>query len=287
MLTTMIAGAAMLLAPLFQDTDTTFAVPAGARVEVENFSGEVAVSAWDRNAVRVVARHSGRERVGIRTSGTVVRIESHGRMGPPRDVEIELTVPAASAIRVNGPFTDVSIAGAGGDVTVETVRGDIDVRGGNGRISLRSVEGEIRLEGSRGRIELGAVNEDIRVTGSAGDIRAEAVNGDVLMERIESANVAASTVNGDITYAGSIRDGGRYALATHNGEIELAVPERTNATVTISTFNGDVESDLPITLTETRRGRRFTFTVGNGSAQIDLESFNGTINLRRPGANPR
>ena len=38
-----------------------------------------------------------------------------------------------------------------------------------------------------------------------------------------------------------------------------------------------------MTLTE-RHGKRFDFTIGNGSARVELESFSGTIRLTRPGA---
>ena len=56
-----------------------------------------------------------------------------------------------------------------------------------------------------------------------------------------------------------------------------------NATVSIATFNGEFESEFPVTLTEARKGKRFSFTLGSGSAQVTLESFQGTIRLVRPG----
>ena len=55
------------------------------------------------------------------------------------------------------------------------------------------------------------------------------------------------------------------------------------ASVSLSTFNGDFDFDFPVTLTETRGGdKRFGFTLGTGSARIELSSFGGTIRLRRP-----
>jgi DUF4097 and DUF4098 domain-containing protein YvlB len=84
-------------------------------------------------------------------------------------------------------------------------------------------------------------------------------------------------------YDGPIRNGGRYTLSTHNGDITLAATEKTSATVMVSTFSGDFESDFPVPLRETRKGRRFSFTLGGGSAQVSLESFQGTIRLVRPG----
>ena len=53
--------------------------------------------------------------------------------------------------------------------------------------------------------------------------------------------------------------------------------------MSVSTFNGEFASDFPVTLTETRKGKRFNFTIGSGSAQVTLESFQGTIELVRPG----
>ena len=32
-----------------------------------------------------------------------------------------------------------------------------------------------------------------------------------------------------------------------------------------------------------RKGKRFSFTLGGGSAQVSLESFQGTVQLVRPG----
>jgi hypothetical protein len=62
------------------------------------------------------------------------------------------------------------------------------------------------------------------------------------------------------------------------------VAEKASAAVSVSTFNGEFESDFPVTLTETRKGKRFNFTIGSGSAQVTLESFQGTISLVRPGS---
>ena len=101
------------------------------------------------------------------------------------------------------------------------------------------------------------------------------------MERMDSSNVDASTVNGAISYDGAIRDNGTYRLTTHNGVVDLALTERTNATMTIRTYNGNFRSSLPMRFTDPDARRR-TVTLGNGSAHVDLETFNGLISVRRP-----
>jgi len=169
-------------------------------------------------------------------------------------------------------------------VSAETVQGDIRVAGGSGLISLQSVQGGVSLTGAKGRIEVHSVNQDVEVIGSSGEITAETVNGSVMLSRVDASSVSATTVNGDVVYDGPVRNGGRYSLSSHNGDLTLVVAEGTNASVAVSTFNGEFESDFPVTLTDTRKGRRFNFTLGTGSAQVTLESFQGTIQLVRPGS---
>ena len=115
-----------------------------------------------------------------------------------------------------------------------------------------------------------------------GDITAESVDGDIELDNVESSNIDLTTVDGGVRYDGTIKDGGHYSLSTHDGDVELGVPAGTNATVSISTFDGDFEADFPVSVTSTTK-RRFTFTLGSGSARVELESFDGDIHLRRPG----
>jgi len=123
----------------------------------------------------------------------------------------------------------------------------------------------------------------VRVSDASGDIAAETVNGDVVLERVDATTLDATTVNGDLGYDGPLRSGGRYTLSTHNGDISLAMAENASAMVSVSTFSGDFESDFPVPVRETRKGQRFSFTLGAGSAQVSLESFQGTIRLVKPG----
>jgi len=188
------------------------------------------------------------------------------------------------AVSVSGTYADVTLDGVGGDVSVETTRGDVNVKGGSGFISLKSVQGEISLEKAKGRIEIRAVNEGIRLADINGDIAAETTNGSIILDRIDSGNVDLYTVNGDISYDGPIRYKGIYRLTTHNGLVAMTVPDRANVTLTVRTYNGGFRSTFPLKISdEENRRKRFTVTLGNGTAHVELESFGGTIALRRPG----
>ena len=281
---TTLALAALAMA---QQTDTTINVSARVRLEVHTHAGEIRVNAWSRNAVRIQADHNRRARIEIEGSQSTLQVRARTARGEPANVDFVITAPATARLALSGVSTDIIIDGINGEVTAETVSGDISLRGGSEYVSLGSVEGDVQVDGATGRVQVGSVNGDVDLSNIRGRIVAETVNGDVSLERIESEDVEAGTVSGDVSFSGSIADRGRYRMTSHNGDLTVTVPERISATVSVSTFNGEFESSFPVTLTEIRPGQRLTFTLGSGSARLELESFNGTIELRRAGQAPR
>src|SRR5947208_4743564 len=242
MLTTLAALAGLALA---QQTDTTVPVRAGARLEVNNFGGEIAVKTWSKSAVRIAASHSSRDRITIDASDQVVRVKSESRRGPSQVVDYEITVPAAMALALSGVYTDISVEGSEGEITAETVQGTVKVSGGVGTVSLKSVQGDVTLEKARGRIDLSSVNETIKASQISGDVSAETVNGDISLVQIESANVEANTVHGDIVYDGTIQDGGRSRLTTDEGDLRVSVPEKSNVSNAGAAFGGGFNGGSP------------------------------------------
>jgi DUF4097 and DUF4098 domain-containing protein YvlB len=263
-------------------TDQTVPVAKGTKLDINNFAGDVIVKVWDKDAVRVEVNNSDRETVDIKQVEQSLRIRSRStRGGPPRSLDYTISVPSWMAVTVAGTYADVTMEGVGGDVSVETTHGDVKVRGGSGFVSLKSVQGEITLEKAKGRVEVRAVNESIRLADISGDLSAESTNGSITLDRIDSGNVDLYTVNGNISYDGAIKEKGLYRLTTHNGLIAMPIADKANASLTVRTYNGSFRSTFPIGDPD-KRNKRFSVTLGNGSAHVELESFGGTIALRRP-----
>lgn len=265
-------------------TDTTFKVRNGARLHVNNFGGEIAVTGWGKNAVRIEAEHSPRIQVRVDETSANLDVSAVSRRGIPGRVDFKISVPVWMPLELSGVYTDISVEGTKNDVAAETVKGDVRLKGGEGYIKLSSVQGEVVVEGARGRLELTSVNEGVTVTDVEGELTAEAVNGDVSLAGVRSRMIEVATVNGDVHFIGGVMDDGRYRFSSHTGDIDVQVPESSSATVSVSTFNGEFESDFPILLSESRKGKRFSFALGNGNARVDLETFQGTIRLRRANA---
>ena len=267
-------------------TDETIAVQRGGRLTVNNFAGEVILRTWDRDSLRVVARHQPRASVNIRPGASGVAISSSGSRGPA-SVDYEITAPAWMPVRIEGTYNFVTIEGAQADVFADTVSGDVIVKGGTGVVTAKSVQGEVQISNARGKISATSVNEKVTIRDSSGDLSVETVNGAISMTGIDAKVVEATTVNGTIVYEGRLVDGGHYTFGTHNGDILLGLPDAPNATFTFRTYQGSVSTEFQLegyNAGEVRRGRRVTATLGNGSADVNLETFGGSIRLRKGSA---
>jgi DUF4097 and DUF4098 domain-containing protein YvlB len=269
-------------------SDQTVDVAKGTRLVLSNNAGEVVVRSWDRDQVRIQATHGARETITAETTDMTLRIRTQrasGSRGPGGLVDYQITVPRWMPVNLSGTYLDATIEGTTAEVTVETVHGNARVSGGNGAVSLRSVEGVITVDKASGRVQATTVNEGIRITNVSGEITAETTNGNIFIDNATTSNLEAFTVNGEVTFNGTIRDNGAYRLGTHNGDIRVGLGGANNATVFVRTFQGDFTADFPVQLPEGQNPRsgskRFNFTLGSGSARIELQSFGGDIVLGR------
>ncbi|MEZ5289205.1 MAG: DUF4097 family beta strand repeat-containing protein [Vicinamibacterales bacterium] len=260
-------------------------VSKGTRLVLTNNAGEAVVRSWDRDVVKIEAAHGARDTVDIQTADQTLRIRSRTQRGPGGLVDYQLTVPRWMPVNLSGSYLEAAIEGTSAEVTVETVHGGVRVVGGSGTVAVRSVMGQITVDKASGRVQATSVNEGIRLTNVTGDMTAETTNGDIVIDNAQTSSLEASTVNGDITFNGTLRDGGAYRLTTHSGAVRIGIGSALNATVFVRTFQGEYSSDLPIQLPEGQSrdsgSKRFNFTLGNGSARIELQSFNGDIHVGR------
>ncbi|HSK19400.1 MAG TPA: DUF4097 family beta strand repeat-containing protein [Longimicrobiales bacterium] len=280
MITTLMAAGVLALAASQQQMDTTFAVRPGGELRLEAVNGSVTIDTWDRDAMRVRARHAGSTVIELERSGSEVSIDARHR-GMPQAVTFQVTVPRNYQLDIEGMSLQITVTGLRGSATLENAHGAIVVRDVTGHVEIESVSGGVTVENVRGDISVSTVNQAISISGSRGDIDASTVNGSIVMRNVDSSAVDASTVNGLVEYFGTVHDDGDYFLGTHNGRITMGIPERANARVGIEARNGRVESDFPVRVDGAREGEH-GFTLGSGSARIDLESYNGTIHLVRP-----
>jgi hypothetical protein len=269
-------------------SDTAVAVSRGSRLDVGTGSVAVRVEvrAWDRDEVAVDANRG----VRLTRDGTLVRVRpapsGRGQPGRGEQATYRISVPAWLPVTVDSNRASVFVDGVTADVSVETVNGSVRIRGSEGRVSAHSMQGTVTIEEARGTVDASSMNDDVRVSGATGQLQLEAVNGDIRVIGGQLRDVLATSVNGSLDFESSVLPDGLYRLSTHNGRIRMTVQDGASATVSASTYAGEFRTTFPVAITERTRNGRSTFVIGSGSARIEVSSFNGSIEFRRPGQPP-
>ena len=270
------------------EIDTLIAFARTGTVELQLTSGEIIVSSWSREQVRVRATS---ERSALRLDVSSAHLSLGLRSGSPRSGEtrFEVTVPVGARVRATTTSGDIRISGTKADVEARTQRGDIAVED-VGRIDLNAFSGDVEGTSVAGDVRINVMSGDVRVRGATGEIEVKTVSGEVDVRDARARFVRLGSTSGDLTYDGTIDPTGRYELETHSGDVELTLPTNVGANMIVSTFSGTVESDLDMTLVPGPQGdgKELRLTIGRAGAQarITAKSFSGDINIRSRGAPP-
>lgn len=267
--------------------DTTIAFSRSGTVELQAARGEIIVSSWSRDQVRVRATS---ERSALRFDATLANLSLGLRSGSTRsgDTRFEVTVPVGVRIRANASSGDIRIVGSKGEVEARTQSGDIVVED-VGRTEINAFSGDVDASAIAGDLRISTLSGDVRIRQVTGDVEVKTVSGEIGLRDARSKYVRLGSTSGDIMFDGTIDPAGRYELQTHSGEVDLTLPASVGATLVASTYSGGIESDFPMILQpgphggSSSHGKSFTFTLGRGGARITAESFSGDITIRSRG----
>lgn len=149
------------------------------------------------------------------------------------------------------------------------------------RVSAGTVNGEMRVREVSSDVRASTVNGLVEVANVGGQVKASTVNGRVRVST-RSGPVEASTVNGgiDVRMSSLARDGD-MKFSTVNGDVTVETPESLDARVRLGTLHGSIISDYPVQLSGRFGPRRAEGTIGRGGREIEIETVNGDVELRK------
>jgi DUF4097 and DUF4098 domain-containing protein YvlB len=265
--------------------DTTVAFNARGTIDLSLVSGEIRVTGWSQNQVKL---HAASERGMLQFDYGPSRLSldvrsQRGRMG---DTRYTLSVPVGVRVLMRSVSGEIYARDVKGETEARSVSGDIEIVDAL-RTTFESVSGEVAVTRVAGNLRGNAVSGGLTIRDVAGDVDVETVSGDIQLLDVRSKFVRTETVSGDVEYQGSTDDGGRYEFHAHSGDVRLSLGDNVGATFDVETFSGTIDSAFPITLQPgdypggTGRPKRFTFKVGNGGARITTETFSGDIEIEK------
>ncbi|MFZ0815111.1 MAG: DUF4097 family beta strand repeat-containing protein [Candidatus Sulfotelmatobacter sp.] len=222
----------------------TYTLTPGGHVELDNINGDVHISTWDRNEVKVDAvKYADRKdrldeaRIEIESGKDYLSIHTKypdhdltfnwGSHNNPAGVEYTLTVPRA--IRLD---------------EIKLINGALDITGVSGEVQASCINGELQAHNLSGRAELSTINGHL----------------DARFDQLSSSSVELKSVN---------------------GSVELTIPSDSKAEIEASTVSGGIENDFGLHVNSHRFvGHDLRGELGNGGPHVKLENVNGHIEIR-------
>lgn len=283
---------ALILLPLSQlalaDTaiNETRAVNADATVQISNVEGTIDVSTWNNNEVHI-SGSLGKGVEGLDISGDASRLKIEVKYPDDdnwfgrkiQDTDLIVRVPVAVRLVATGVSADITIAGVEGPVRAESVSGEIEIGGSPAELNVNSVSGDTVADVDTQKIKYSSVSGDLELRGLAGEFSGNAVSGDIEVMADRVTAFSAETVSGDVELSGGLDKNADLDVKTLSGDIILYLPADLSADITFDTFSGEIYGDFDIPRGEDKDYVKFS--VGNGDAQITLNTFSGTAELNR------
>ncbi len=229
---------------LTEEFHQTYALTADGRVELDNINGDVHISSWDRNEVKVdaVKYADTKERldeakieIDSRNDSISIRTKypnhdhtwNWGSHNNPAGVEYTLTVPRAARLD-----------------EIKLINGELDVNGVTGEVNASCINGRLQAHNLAGRAHL-------------------------------------SNINGKLEARFDRLSGQRVELNSVNGSVDLTIPSDSNAEVEATTVSGGINNDFGLHVNNHRFvGHDLRGELGSGGARIKISNVNGRIDVR-------
>lgn len=283
--------------------DRTEALARDGKVFLGNVSGDVVIKTWDKAEVKIEAfkESQASSEAKAKENAALVTIEVTREAGVLRidtkyphrksfwgsdsinvSVDYKLWIPAAASVEVKSVSGNVDLDSLGGAVKAKVVSGSIGLRKAASGAELTTVSGELTLEDVIGNVYLKTVSGDIEAVRIKGSIEAGSVSGGIELNDVSgAAGVSAKTVSGNVVYQGGIEDKGRYSLKSHSGDVRMSLPTEAKFAFDAETFSGVVDSDFKIEVSGKISPREVHGTINGGGAEVRLETFSGSIDLKK------
>jgi DUF4097 and DUF4098 domain-containing protein YvlB len=227
---------------LTEEFHQTYTITPDGRVELSNINGDVHISSWDQNEVKVDA---------VKYADTKEQLDE-------AKIEVDASKDSVS-IRTKYPDHDHTF-NWGSHNNPASVEYTI------------TVPRTVRLD------EISLVNGALDVTGVTGEVRASCVNGRLDAKNL-AGEAKLSTVNGGLDASFDQLASNSIELNSVNGGIGLTIPSDSNARIEANTVSGGIDNDFGLHVSHHFVGHNLDGELGSGGAHIHLSDVNGRIDI--------
>lgn len=219
-----------------------FTISSAPTLVLNNGNGDVHVHAGNVNNIVVSARSHG---FGMMqgNDGQMVRTEQQGNT---------ITISPAERSDVFGRQVDL-------DITVPAAT----------NLELRTTSGDINVEGVQGQMSLATNNGDIKGSNLSGVLNVSTTSGDVKLEQtLLRGNSSLKTNSGSIELEGDLDTQGDYQFQTNSGDVELKLSGFSTFHLVPSTNSGSIKNEFGRSQGSNAGGPQVKITTNSGDITV-------------------
>jgi len=253
----------------------------GSTVKVSNTLGAIVVRpVAGRQVVIAATTHSDKVQVnssqmGNRISAATDFVQQVDPGSKDGQVEYEISVPSDCGVVIQNGSGITRLDGVHSDVTLDTESGQIELSNiTNAHLHVQTLDAPVTLTNIH--------SQHVEVVSSGGSVQ---------MTNVTGRAVTAKTDSGQITYDGDFAGGGEYSLVNHTGNINVNLPATASVDLAARSLKGTVQNDFPFrpkaaeaqpsANSTNDKARAFLGTSNSGLSSVQLNSFSGTIRVRK------
>jgi DUF4097 and DUF4098 domain-containing protein YvlB len=258
------------------ETNQTFELSPGARVEISSIRGSVKIVNADTATAEVRIIRTARTRadleyhkIEVTHSGNslVVRGIQEPEERRERNVQVDHQVMLTLPRRI-----DLSAKSISGSVRA----GDVD-----GRVNVSSVSGSVNISNITGKLEVNSVSGSVEVGNAGADVRVNSVSGNVGMGQVDGSLEVSSVSGGVKATLNSLSPQGIH-IKSVSGSIEIGFKSDVNADFNAEGISGQVYLDVPNVVRDSEeKSPNVRARIGAGGTPISIFSVSGNIRLTR------
>ncbi|MFH0735423.1 MAG: DUF4097 family beta strand repeat-containing protein [bacterium] len=238
--------------------EKTFNVNPGEKLYLQTESGDINITSWDKNEVKVkILGNSKAERkmeFTMEKKDKEVYISGEKKGGnifnwfSNVSIRYEIVVPIEFFLELKT---------SGGDISIKKVNGLKKLRTSGGDIDLIDISGEANASTSGG---------DITADNKKGELNVSTSGGDIIIKS-QSGKISASTSGGDVKLEYYGENEG-VDLSTSGGDIEVYLQSGFKANAELKTSGGDISIAFPTTSTDKMSSSKSPIFIMNRNTQI-------------------
>lgn len=250
----------------------------GGSLSVTNRNGDIKVSVWDEDAIKLVAE---------KTMKVERAYSWFARLIGLKEPKIESEEDAKAYLEK----FKVEVAGERDDLRINTVypaeatnlRFHVHYRitvPRHAEVNIQTRNGTLTVTGVTGSVEAETTNGSVRLSDITGPAQARSTNGTIELDNI-AGGIEARTVNGRIDAKLATAPGPKDEIVcrTTNGRIRLVMPAGANFDLLMRSSSGSLSTDFELASVVEDTKKRLEGTVGEGGPLVSLRTVNGRVAL--------